>query len=560
MATQKDDYIASDGERFIVHAWHRRYMMGGLLQDGDVHHPITEENIAQLENYKDLYWKPSVYQAIKNFVEKTRKHKQALTLLNKLTIDSISGYPVLFQKAEETPFKNQVIGQYWSKYLPYHAKVWDMGTGKTRASIEGYSILKKDGKVHKMLVVCPVSMIDKWIDECNKWNPDIQAAPLKYTRESKKAMLLMDWEVMVVNYETVITLMDELTEWMDNKTLMLLDEFTKIKNPVAKRTKAIIKLSKITPFKDMLSGSPITQHAYDIFAPYLFLDGGKTFGLNYESFLETYFWRDGYRLHPKRHYDHRADGTSRSALEAISDKMYESATRFRKKDCIDIPDKVYAHRIIELPPYNKKKYDEMVQWCITSINSSNAVTAPVILTQLLRLSQITSGFAKTVNNQVVEFEENPKIDALRDILEECNGDKVVIWGRFQHDVERITKLCDEMKIKSVQLYGETKPDDRTKNIKTFQTGDAQVIVGTASTGGHGIDLTAASVVIYYSNSYSLEQRIQSEDRTHRAGQTQKVTYIDIMAKGTIDYSIYKILRDKKNVADIVTKDNLSSLL
>ena len=304
----------------------------------------------------------------------------------------------------------------------------------------------------------------------------------------------------------------------------------------------------MTKNKDILTCSPITQHAYDIFAPYLFLDNGDTFGLNYESFLNTYFWRDGYRLIAQR-----------GCLEEISKKMYKSATRFRKKECIDIPDKVYAHRVVELPAYNKKKYDEMVQWCITQINESQYVTAPVILTQLLRLSQITSGFVVDITKQEVNFEDNPKLEALRDIFEESNGSSIIVWCRFQHDVRNISKLCESMKIPYVELYGETKPDERTKNIKTFQDGIAKVIIGTAGTGGHGIDLTAATIVVYYSNSYSLEQRIQSEDRAHRAGQRNQVTYIDILCKSTIDYSIYKILREKKKVSDIVTRDNIFNM-
>jgi len=298
----------------------------------------------------------------------------------------------------------------------------------------------------------------------------------------------------------------------------------------------------------ILTGTPVTQNAYDVWSQFRFLDNGKTFGFNYDMFINEYFWKQGFKLIAKN-----------NAPEKISTLMYGKATRFLKTDCIDIPPKLYDQRLLDLPPENKKKYDEMVMYALTQINGSGMVTAPVILTQLLRLSQITSGFVKDVVGKEIAFEENPKINALEEILEEVEG-KVVIWSRFQWDIENIMKLCDKMQIKAVTLYGKDSANVRTDNIRQFQTGDAKVIVGTASTGGHGIDLVAAKTVIYYSNSYSLEQRLQSEDRAHRAGQVNQVQYIDLLCKKTIDVSIYKILRQKKNIADLVTRDNIRGLL
>jgi SNF2 family DNA or RNA helicase len=233
-----------------------------------------------------------------------------------------------------------------------------------------------------------------------------------------------------------------------------------------------------------------------------------------------------------------------------------------KKDCIDIPDKVYDQRLLDMPAYNKLKYEEMVQWAITMIENSSNVTAPVILTQLLRLSQITSGFVKDVGGNHVPFKENPKLDALKEIIESSNGAKVVVWARFQFDVEQILRLCQSMEIKAVTIYGKDSEAKRWENWHDLfqQQDDVKIIIGTAGTGGHGIELTAAQIVVYFSNSYSFGERIQSEDRSHRAGQVNQVTYIDLLMKDTIDVSIYKILRNKKNIADIVTKDNLRSLL
>ena len=356
-------------------------------------------------------------------------------------------------------------------------------------------------------------------------------------------------DFIIINYESVRIMEEPLGQWVDQATIIVADESTKVKNPEAKRSKALVKLGFKTKYKLIMTGTPVTQHAYDLFTPFLFLDSGETFGLRYDTFLDKYFWQEGYRRIPKP-----------SSLDQISNRMYTKGLRFLKKDCIDIPDKMYVERYVELPEYNRAKYDEMVRYAITEIENSEKITASIILVQLLRLSQITSGFATDVSHSEVNFTENPKLDALEDILEDADG-KIVIWARFRQDVRNILALCAKLEINAVSIWGEINETDRNNNVRKFQTDeDTRVIVGTAETGGLGINLTAASTVIYFSNSYSLQDRLQSEDRVHRAGQTNKVTYIDILAKNTIDVGIAKILKSKKNIADIVTKDNLRELL
>jgi SNF2 family DNA or RNA helicase len=518
--------------------------------------PMTDENINRLltkyrNGFNDVEWKLSMIEAVVDHISKNIDDNASMDVLQSFTLDRAKDMPSLLKPINDNPppFANQKIGQYWAKYKDKHAMLWEMGTGKTRGAVETYEIKKKAKQVDHGLVVCPVSMIDKWVDEIDKWSGNQSAIGIKGNRAEKEEALSQNWDWYVVSFESLKNLFEIFKEIVDDRWFIVLDEFTKIKNPHAKRAKACVELGKLTEHKAILSGTPVTQHAYDVFTPYYFLDNGKTFGTRYDDFIDKYFWRQGFKLIPKR-----------GSLDAIGDLMYNSATRFLKKDCIDIPDKLYTQRYLDLPAYNKQKYDEMVNYCITQINESDKVTAFVILTQLLRLSQITSGFVKDVTGREIAFDENPKIDALRDIMEEANGTPTVIWARFIWDCNAISKLLKEMNITHSFLNGETSHDDRTRNIKEFADGKVQVIIGTAGTGGHGIDLVRGSLCIYYSNSYSLEQRLQSEDRLHRAGQKNQVTYIDLLCKNTVDVAIYKILRNKKNIADIVTKDNMRDLL
>jgi len=237
-----------------------------------------------------------------------------------------------------------------TQHLFYGNGISVHNTGKTRAIGEGYEIKKAKGFVKHGLVICPVSMLNKWVEEIKLWSGNENAVALRGSRAEKLELLACEFEWYVTNFETVMTIIEDLEKIVNNKWFITLDEFTKIKNPHARRSKACVKLGELTKHKAILSGTPITQNAYDIFTPFLFLDRGETFGLNYERFIDEYFMKSGYR---KIAYS--------GSLEKISEKMFNSSTRFRKKECIDIPDKIYDPVILELPPENREKYDQMVK-------------------------------------------------------------------------------------------------------------------------------------------------------------------------------------------------------
>lgn len=554
--TIKNKKIKVSGDQ--VHYLPYHTLEGYLWKGKDLFLPLTYNNIAKIfkhnpHNKKADTYMPAFVEACINLIDKTQTNKGKLKHLRKITFDNIDSYMPLVKHKGLKPFKNQRIGLEWIKRFTEHGQLWDMGTGKTRTAIEGFTLKRSKGIIDHCLVVCPVSMLDKWVDEINKWS-DYSGIALTGTKQQKIESLEEEWDFYIINYESLVSLENELFAKINPYWLIIADETTKIKNPRANRSKALHKIGTLTDHKGILTGTPVTQHAYDVFSQFLFLDNGKTFGLNYDNFISKYYWKEGYKLEAKP-----------GALEEISDLIQNKTTRFRKDECIDIPKKMYDIRKIKLTDYMREAYDKMVKWCITQIENqseqSGEVRAPVILTQLLRLSQITSGFVKDEHGHIIDFEDQPKIEALKDIFESGNGNKFLVWARFQHDIEKIMELYKSMGISAVDLYGETNKNIRTSNIHAFQHDPhCKVLAGTAGTGGLGIELTAADIVVYYSNSYSLEHRLQSEDRVHRAGLTHKVLYIDLLADKTIDIAIYQILRQKKAIADIITKDNLLSVV
>jgi SNF2 family DNA or RNA helicase len=246
-------------------------------------------------------------------------------------------------------------------------------------------------------------------------------------------------------------------------------------------------------------------------------------------------------------------------LGELSEKLKPFSYRVLKDDCLDLPKKTFVKRTVELTDEQKKLYKQMKQEAIAFLNGK-MVTSATVITQLMRLHQITCGHF-TSNDGTVQDVKSNRIGQLMDVLEEMEG-KAVIWAHYRYDirkiVEAISKKYGENAV--VTYYGDTSTDDRQKAIKKIQDPESPVrfIVGTPQTGGYGITLTGASTMIYYSNGYDLEKRMQSEARIDRIGQEKPMTYIDLIAEDTIDTKIVTSLRNKVNIASEIMGEDLKA--
>jgi SNF2 family DNA or RNA helicase len=246
-------------------------------------------------------------------------------------------------------------------------------------------------------------------------------------------------------------------------------------------------------------------------------------------------------------------------IPELSNKLTGFSYRVLKDDCLDLPAKTYTKRIIQLTDEQQKLYNQMKKSALAIMNSKLSTTATA-MTQLMRLQQITCGHFKSDDGVVQEIKNN-RITELMDTLEEIQG-KVVIWAHWRNDIETIVKhIKKEYGDNSyVTYFGDTSIEDRQKAIKKIQDSKSSVrfIIGTPQTGGYGITLTGASTMIYYSNGYDLEKRMQSEARIDRIGQKMPMTYIDIMCEKTVDEKIVKALRKKVNIATQVMGEELKA--
>jgi SNF2 family DNA or RNA helicase len=471
-------------------------------------------------------------------------------------------------KFKTKPYAHQLkaLEMSWDKKC--FAYFMEMGTGKSKVLIDNSAMLYDHGKINGVLIVAPKGVYKNWYSsEIPTHLPDhieknVVLWQANITKQQQKSLNTLfetgtDLHVLIMNVESLSTKkgVDFAAKFINShETLMAIDESTTIKNPEAKRTKNIVELGKNAKYKRILTGSPVTKSPLDLYKQCEFLDPWL---LDHTSW---YTFRTRYAVMKNMSFNGRTfqKVVGYKNLGELSEKLKPFSNRVLKDDCLDLPNKTFMKRIVQLTPDQNKVYTQMKKEALAILNGKMLTTSNA-LTQLMRLQQITCGHFKSDDGTVQEVKSN-RIDELIDVLNEIEG-KVVIWAHWQSDVKQIIKaILDEFDQGClVDYYGLTPQDKRQQNIKRFQEDDkCRFFVGTPQTGGYGITLTAASNMIYYSNGYDLEKRQQSEARIDRIGQTKPMTYIDIICEDTVDERIVKALRKKVNIASQVMGEELKA--
>ena len=471
-------------------------------------------------------------------------------------------------KFKKKPYAHQLTALEKSWNRETYAYFMEMGTGKTKVLIDNLAMLYDKGKVDGALIVAPKGVVGTWYNQelpshlpdhienvTVLWQPNItkkQQEKLDSLFEPEESL-----HILIMNVEALSTTKgrDFAAKFLSShNTLMAIDESTTIKNPGAKRTKNILKLSEDAKYRRIMTGSPVTKNPLDLYSQCEFLSPWLLDFTSYYAFRNRYAEMKTLHLH----------GRSVQVVDKfknlgeLSDQLKGFSYRVLKEDCLDLPDKIYMKRNIKLSPDQAKLYLQMKETALANLNGKQVTTVNA-LTQLMRLHQITCGHF-TADDGTTQLIANNRIDELMNVLEETEG-KAIIWAHYQYDIHAIIKnIVKEYGPESVvDYYGLTPQDERQPNIKKFQDDPrCRFMIGTPSTGGYGITLTAANTVIYYSNGYDLEKRLQSEDRAHRIGQQKSVTYVDLICNETVDEKIVEALRKKINIASEVLGEELKS--
>ena len=471
-------------------------------------------------------------------------------------------------KFKTKPYAHQLtaLEKSWNKET--YAYFMEMGTGKTKVLIDNAAMLYDKGKIDGLLIVAPKGVVGTWYTNelpthlaNHIENTTIlwQANITKGQQEKLDSLFKVGEQlhILIMNVEALSTPKGTAFAGKfisSHNTLMVIDESTTIKNPNAKRTKNILNLSIRAKYRRIMTGSPVTKNPLDLYSQCKFL---SHWHLDFESY---YAFRARYAVMKTANIAGRQIQLVHGFknLNELSDKLKPFSYRVLKEDCLDLPDKIFLKREISLSSDQRKLYEQMKKEALAVLNGKQVTTVNA-LTQLMRLHQITCGHF-TADDGTTQRISNNRIGELMDILEETEG-KAIIWAHYQWDIKDIIKEINKVYGPGsvVDYFGLTPQDERQPNIKKFQSDPkCRFLVGTPSTGGYGITLTAANTVIYYSNGYDLEKRLQSEDRAHRIGQKKAVTYVDINAQDTVDEKIVKSLRKKINIASEVLGEELRS--
>jgi SNF2 family DNA or RNA helicase len=460
---------------------------------------------------------------------------------------------------------HQVEGVKRSLEQNTFALFFEVGTGKTATAIRSLCERMNGAKKYfRTIVFAPPVVLVNWKREFAKFS-DIDQTRIQVLSGSGKERLEIlkkrKAQIYVTNYESLLMkdLFEELKKFQPE--FIIFDEGHKLKNPQAVRSKKAAELAELAKYKLLLTGTPILNSCMDLFQQFKVLDGGQTFGKNFFTFRAKYFMDKNARMPAHLHFpDWQIKPGSMDAFNKI---IHERGAVARKEDCLDLPPLIRKRVEVEMSLKQLKAYESMRKDFVAAVDGGVAV-ADLAITKALRLQQIVSGFVTTEGNgqedlRTVCFDENPRIKALGEVLEEIfeQGQKAIIWAVFHENYAQIRKLLESMKVKFVELHGEINGKKRQDSIDSFND-DPEImgLIGHPGSGGVGCNLVSASYSVYYSRGFSLEYDLQSEARNYRAGSERhkSITRIDLVAPNTIDDLILERLSNKQTISNKVLQE------
>lgn len=426
----------------------------------------------------------------------------------------------------------------------------EQGTGKTKLAIDNFSTLYIRGEIDRVLIIAPNGVHRQWILEQVPAHifEDIDYKAISYQsgRNSENSEIFKKFDglkILAMNVEcfSAQSGLEFAKKFLtDGKSMVIVDESSRIKNMAAKRTKNILSLRDDSTFRLIMSGTPVTKGVEDLYSQFMFLDP-KLLGFNsFYTFRNRFCIMGGFEQKQIVGYRNLAELT----------KLVDGHTfRVLKDDCLDLPERVFCNYFVPFEPEQQRIYNELRKNFIVELGDGKIASAALAITRLIRLQQILCGRLPTEDG-VQQIPTN-RLDCMMEAVKDMDG-KIIIWCRGVEDIRDVKKRLDEEKIGAVTYFGETTPDERTAAIEKFRNDDSvRVFIANPETGGTGLNLTVANFVIWYSLSFNLEHYLQANDRCHRIGQTKKVTYVHLVTPGSLDLKIASSLQQKKALADTV---------
>jgi hypothetical protein len=526
----------------------RRWHDGKLVFEN-----VASNWIAVHEVFRDENWSPDAI----NCVNRGDKHEESKALLLMKRMQELPPKAAHWG-FRMPPMAHQLLAWYISRSEEYFAYFMDMGTGKTKTTIDVAAWMFLAGKIDAVAVVAPNGVHRQWI---NQQVPEHMPAAVKFKaltigtrtarskREEQMFTELLQFQglkVAAINCEAIshaagVVVLESFL--LNTRCLLVIDESRRFGNPSAVRTKQMMKLAKMAPYRRILTGTPMTRGIEDLYAQYNILSPDILGYTTFTAFRNRYCVMGGFEGREIVGYQRE---------EELQRKVAPYTFRVTKEECLDLPPKVYMIREFSLTEDQSKMYKELSDELITAIDTG-VIDVQIGAALLMKLTQLACGFLMAIPEEETGLENakskvlwradpNPRIEALMDAINEASDQPTIIWCRFREDILQVTEALRSAGKRFVAYTGGLKPEQQDQLVSDFMGGRADYFVGQVDAGGTGLNLQRATLVIYYSNSRNPESRWQSEDRAHRKGQTSSVTYVDLIAMKTVDKRILEQLK------------------
>lgn len=464
------------------------------------------------------------------------------------------------------PYSHQRVMATAAVEIPGCAFLCEMGTGKTRGAAEAASFMIRAGVLDGCIIVCPNSVTGTWVRELRRWATNLDPRRLAGTvadRVAELARLFPRDEgratrgaCPIINYEVLDKMKHAIMAAAHNAKIgIIFDEGHRIRRPTTKVTKAAMEIAAQMRWRLLMTGTPIVNGVENIWSQWYVIDLGMTFGANFVQFRREFF--------DENPYTHKLDPLAETTTE-VNRRIRRRGIRFTKAECLDLPPKIYEVLECDMGREQLQAYRDMEETLVVEFErlereAEGASTAAIQLTMLLRLAQITSGYLPNTEDPegaaVYRFPSVPKIELLEETVREQvgAGAQVLIWAVYRENYKMIEERVGDLGL--VKIVGGMTSAERDAAEESFQRGDARIFLGHPGAGGVGLNLQAGSVAMYYSQGYNLDYRLQSEDRCHRSGSEihNRVLYLDLQCRGSIDQAISQALAGKLSVAHAVTE-------
>ena len=475
------------------------------------------------------------------------------------TPKNVFNYPTDVKPMEH---QTSAMRKAWNKRE--FALFMEMGTGKTFTTLALAGHRFDHHQIDAVLIICPTSIKPVW-----EWEQKMSPVPtITHVHSAGKANAIKteafigleceQLKYLVVGVEALSSgVAAELAHAYvkAHNCLVVVDESSRIKNANASRTKKAIKMGDSASYRMILTGTPITQGIIDLYGQFRFLEADIIGLKSFFVFKSMYCIMGGFQGRKILGYQN---------TDTLMNKIAPYIYQVKKEECLDLPPKVYTSLVVA-PTKEQIQALKNLKDFFEHEQDGEVLTASTVLERMTRYQQILGGNFPFTNLETEKYEtkpiagKNPKLSALLEHVEEQDDNtKIIIWARFRPEIAVISASLKEKygEDSVIEYHGGIGEADRKASIPIFQDGNSpqRFFIANQQSAGMGITLTRATLVYYYSNSFSLEDRMQSEDRCHRKGQEHKVTYVDIWCSNPADTMIGKALHSKKDLATLVDEE------